>query len=109
MRELRRIPIHRALTRPLLLAGAERPLVILNTTLIAMLLFGLGFGLLALTLAGMLASVGFWGLRMLASSDPQFSEVFARHQRYQSFYSAGSSPLAKAAIIKPSISYKGLQ
>ena len=38
----RRTPIHASLTRPLLLGGAERELVLANGTLIAALLFGVG-------------------------------------------------------------------
>lgn len=87
----RTVSLHRALTRPLLLAGAERMLVILNGTLIAVLVMGVGLTTITLTIAALLATVGFWGLRMAAHHDPQLSAVFARHQRYQTIYLAQAS------------------
>ena len=43
MDEPRRAPIHPSLTRPILLAGAERELVLVNGTIIAALIFGVDF------------------------------------------------------------------
>ena len=43
MDEPRRAPVHPSLTRPLLLGGAERELVLINGTIIAALIFGVGF------------------------------------------------------------------
>ena len=40
MDDPRRIPIHPSLTRPVLLAGAERELVLVNGTIVAALIFG---------------------------------------------------------------------
>ena len=42
-RSLRTVPFHSSLTRPILLGGAERDLVIIEVSLIAALLFGVGF------------------------------------------------------------------
>ena len=52
----RRAPIHLSLTRPLLLAGAERDLVLVNGTLIAALIFGVGVHWTSLTMAILLAT-----------------------------------------------------
>ena len=84
----RRAPIHLSLTRPLLLAGAERELVLLNGTLIAALIFGVGFHWASLTMAILLASVGHWGLTQAAKHDPQLSRIYVRHIRYQEYYPA---------------------
>ena len=43
MDEPRRAPIHPSLTRPTLLGGAGRELVLMNGTIIAALIFGVGF------------------------------------------------------------------
>ena len=42
-RSLRTVPLHSSLTRPILLGGAERDLVIIEVSVIAALLFGVGF------------------------------------------------------------------
>jgi type IV secretion system protein VirB3 len=71
-------PVHRALTEPLLLAGAPRAVVIINGTLAAAV--GLGLRLwvagAAIWLVGHLAAV--WATR----HDPAFIDVVRRHLRY---------------------------
>ena len=71
------VPIHRALTEPILLAGAPRAFAILNGTLAGAI--GLGLQLwaagLAIWLIGHLLAV--WAARR----DPLFAEVGRRHLR----------------------------
>jgi len=88
MEEPRRTPIHPSLTRPLLLGGAERELVLMNGTMIAALIFGVGFHWVSLTLAVLLATVGHWALTRAAKYDPRLSRIYVRHVRYQSYYPA---------------------
>ena len=57
-RSLRTVPLHSSLTRPILLGGAERDLVIIEVSLIAALLFGVGFRFASLSLALLLGTVG---------------------------------------------------
>ena len=71
-------PVHRALTEPILLAGAPRAVAILNGTLAAAI--GLG---LRLWIAGLV----FWVIGHVAAvwaakRDPSFLEVVRRHVRY---------------------------
>src|SRR5881396_991693 len=99
----RRAPIHLALTRPLLLAGAERELVLMNGTLIAALIFGVGFDWASLTMAILLATVGHWGLTRAAKHDPQLSRVYVRHIRYQEYYPARAEVQAPPAYVFPSV------
>lgn len=77
-------PVHRALTEPILLAGAPRAVAIANGTLAAAI--GLGLRLwaagLAIWLIGHLAAV--WAARR----DAQFVEVVRRHLRYPTFMRA---------------------
>ena len=70
-------PVHRALTEPILLAGAPRGLAILNGTLAAAIGLGLRLWIagLAIWLAGHVLSV--WA----AKRDPHFIEVVRRHVR----------------------------
>ncbi len=99
----RRTPIHPALTRPLLLGGAERELVLANGTLIAALLFGVGFHWASLTAAVLLATAGHWGLRRAAKHDPQLSRIYVRHIRYQDHYPAQAAVQAPPAYVFPSV------
>jgi type IV secretion system protein TrbD len=70
-------PVHRALTEPILLAGAPRGLAILNGTLAAAVGLGLRIWIagLAIWLVGHVLSV--WA----AKRDPHFIEVVRRHVR----------------------------
>jgi type IV secretion system protein VirB3 len=70
-------PVHRALTEPILLAGAPRAVAILNGTLSAAI--GLG---LRLWMAGLLLWVlGHTAAVWAARRDPLFVEVVRRHVR----------------------------
>ncbi len=71
-------PVHRALTEPILLAGAPRAVAILNGTLSAAI--GLG---LRLWIAGLvLWAVGHMAAVWAAKRDPLFVEVARRHVRF---------------------------
>lgn len=71
------VPLHRALTEPILLAGAPRGIAILNGTLAAAL--GLG---LQMWLAGLLFWVVGHSLSVFAAKrDPDFAAVVVRHLR----------------------------
>jgi len=71
------VPLHRALTEPILLGGAPRSVAILNGTLAAA--FGLG---LRLWIAGLLLWAIGHGLAVWAAKrDPLFVDVVRRHLR----------------------------
>ncbi|WP_026607551.1 VirB3 family type IV secretion system protein [Methylocapsa acidiphila] len=71
------VPVHRALTEPILMGGAPRAVAILNGTLAAAL--GLG---LRLWIAGLLLwVVGHATAVWAAKRDPMFVEVVRRHLR----------------------------
>jgi type IV secretion system protein VirB3 len=71
-------PVHRALTEPILLAGAPRAVAILNGTVSAAV--GLG---LRLWIAGLvLWALGHMAAVWAAKRDPFFVEVVRRHVRY---------------------------
>jgi type IV secretion system protein TrbD len=99
----RRTPIHLSLTRPLLLGGAERELVLVNGITIAALVFGVGFHWVSLTAAILLATVGHWGLTRAARHDPQMSRVYVRHVRYQEYYPARADIRARPGYVFPSL------
>jgi type IV secretion system protein VirB3 len=74
-------PVHRALTEPILLAGAPRTLALLNGTLAAALGLGLRLWLAGLVLWAIGHGLAVWAAR----KDPDFVEVARRHLRIPAF------------------------
>ena len=71
------VPLHRALTEPILLGGAPRSIAILNGTLAAAISLGL-----RLWVAGLLIWLIGHGLAVWAAKrDPLFVDVVRRHLR----------------------------
>jgi type IV secretory pathway TrbD component len=78
------VPVHRALTEPILLGGAPRSIAILNGTLAA----AIGIGL-QLWLAGAVIGVlGHFAAVWAAKRDPLFVEVVRQHLRIPGFLRA---------------------
>lgn len=76
------IPVHRALTEPILLGGAPRAVAILNGTLAAAV--GLG---LQQWIAGLVLFVAGHTLSVFAARrDPDFLPVLARHLRQRGWW-----------------------
>ncbi|WP_105439479.1 conjugal transfer protein TrbD [Neorhizobium sp. T25_13] len=88
---LRRTRIHRALSRPNLLMGADRELVLITGLAAVILIF------VVLTVYSALFGVAVWifvvgALRMMAKSDPLMRQVYIRHMSYEPAYRATTSP-----------------
>jgi type IV secretion system protein TrbD len=88
---LRRNRIHRALSRPNLLLGADRELVLITGLAAVILIF------VVLTVYAALFGVAIWvvivgALRMMAKSDPLMRQVYIRHISYKPIYKATTSP-----------------
>ena len=77
------VPVHRALTEPILLGGAPRALAILNGTLAAALGLGLRLWLIGLLLWAIGHAAAVWAARR----DPLFADVGRRHLRIPSHLS----------------------
>ena len=78
------VPLHRALTEPILMGGAPRTVAIVNGTLAAAL--GLG---LQLWVAGIVVwIVGHAAAVYVARKDPAFMDVLMRHVRHQGYLAA---------------------
>jgi len=75
------VPVHRALTEPILLGGAPRAVAILNGTLAAALGLGLRLWLAGLLLGLLGQAAAVWA----AKRDPQFVDVVRRHLRIQGY------------------------
>jgi type IV secretion system protein VirB3 len=72
------VPVHRALSEPILLGGAPRSLAIVNGTLAGAMGLGLRLWLAGLVIWAAGHSLGVWAARR----DPQFVDVARRHLRY---------------------------
>lgn len=88
---LERSPIHRALSRPNLLMGADRELVLLTALATVILIF------VVLTWYAALFGIAFWliavgALRMMAKVDPLMRKVYLRHIGYTVHYRPTSTP-----------------
>ncbi len=95
--------IHQSLTRPILLAGAERPLALANWITAAALILGAGLHWYTLAMGGLLLTLGHWALVQAAKFDPQLSRVYVRHIRYQDYYPARASIDAPQPHIRPAV------
>ena len=75
-------PVHRALTDPILIAGAPRAVAILNGTLAAAISLGLRLWIVGLALFVIGHAVAAWA----AKRDPSFLDVVRRHLRYPTHF-----------------------
>ena len=78
------VPLHRALTEPLLLGGAPRTVAIVNGTLAA----AVGLGLRLWIVGAILGLVGHALAVWAAKMDPQFMDVFLRHLKHRTHLEA---------------------
>ena len=88
---LQRTRIHRALSRPNLLMGADRELVLVTGLASIILIF------VVLTWISALFGLAVWTvivglLRMMAKADPLMRRVYLRHITYRPHYRPTSSP-----------------
>ncbi len=75
------VPLHRALTEPILLAGAPRNVTILNGTLAASIGLGLQLWVGGIALWFIAHMIAVWATR----KDPAFMEVLSRHMQHKGY------------------------
>ena len=75
----------------------------MNGTVIAALVFGVGFHWVSLTIAALLATVGHWMLTRAAKYEARLSRIYIRHVRYQPYYPARPATQAPPPWIYPSV------
>ncbi|MCZ7450238.1 conjugal transfer protein TrbD [Agrobacterium rhizogenes] len=91
---LQRNRIHRALSRPNLLMGADRELVLITGLAATILIF------VVLTVSSALLGSAVWIvivglLRMMAKSDPLMRQVYIRQISYRPYYRPTATPWRK--------------
>jgi type IV secretion system protein VirB3 len=84
-------PIHRSLSRPHLVLGADRELVLVSL-LIAAVLIGAALNGWAAVYGAVFWTVTLWLLRKMAKADPLMRQVYLRALGYQAFYRACRTP-----------------
>ncbi|MGC4409998.1 conjugal transfer protein TrbD (plasmid) [Rhizobium rosettiformans] len=87
-------PIHRALSRPNLLMGGDRELVLLTGLVCVILVF------VVITITAAILGAFAWivmvsVLRLMARKDPMMRRIYLRHIRYRPVYRATSTPFAR--------------
>lgn len=93
------IPLHRSLTRPILMLGAEREFVLMLAVLAGIFIFSLA-KLWAAVIGVALWLVGMFFLTRAGRYDPQLSKTGIRSLRYRKFYPADATPFARQKEFK---------
>jgi type IV secretory pathway TrbD component len=95
--------IHTSLFRPVLFAGAEPTVVILEGLTAGGLLFGVGFHIATIALAVFYVTVVHAVMVRLAAQDPQISQLYIRSLTGRDYYPAHSALAAPIDVVRPSI------
>lgn len=90
-------PIHVSLIRPVLIAGAEPPVVILETCVVFALLFVVGIHLATLAIAAFWLTVVHGTMVWVAKQEPQMTTLYVRSLFGRDFY----APHARAHVLTP--------
>jgi type IV secretory pathway TrbD component len=101
----RTVPVHGSLVRPILLAGADRELTLVNAIVCFALLFGIGASRWTVGIVLVIATVGQWALGRVTRYDPDFRRVYARHVQLQAYYPGAPSLHAGRAVVHPALPF----
>jgi len=86
--------VHPSLVRPVLYLGVERPVIALEATLCAALLFGVGPTALTIACLAVVVVVVHPVAVWLTARDPQAVELYLRSRAYADFYAPLALPHA---------------
>jgi type IV secretory pathway TrbD component len=96
-------PIHPSLHRPVLVAGVDRGLAIVEATLVAALVVMGGLDWRTLGVAALLAGVLHPALAWATRADAAIAEVYVRSLSGQDFYPPVGALAARPAAVRPAI------
>jgi type IV secretory pathway TrbD component len=100
---LERHVIHSSLYRPVLFAGAEPAVVVIEMTTAFALVFGIGVHLVTLLLATFYLTIVHGVMVWVAKQDPHMTELYARSLTARDFYAPHSTIRGICPAITPSI------
>jgi type IV secretory pathway TrbD component len=95
--------IHPALYRPVLFAGAEPAVVVLEVTTAFALLFGIGLHVATVLVALFYVTVVHGVMVWVAKLDPLMTTLYVRSLAARDFYSSHARPEAAPARVHPAI------
>ena len=93
--------VHPSLVRPPLVAGVEHRILVLEGTLVAVLLLGVGIHAPTVIAALLVVFVVHPFLVRLSKEDPQALTTYVRSLRYQPYYQRASHPSAPVTVYRP--------
>jgi type IV secretory pathway TrbD component len=96
-------PVHASLFRPVLFAGVEPAAAGLEVLTAGALVFGAGFHLATILLAGFYLTVVHTLMVWVASQDPQMSQLYIRSLSARDFYLAHGSATGRLLPVRPAI------
>jgi type IV secretory pathway TrbD component len=96
-------PIHISLIRPVLFAGAEPAVVIVETCVVFALLFVVGIHLATLAIAAFWLTVVHGTMVWISKQDPQMTILYVRSLFAHDFYAPHAQANAPTLAPKPSI------
>src|SRR5260370_34993344 len=97
--------IHASLHRPILFAGAEPRVVVLEVTTAFALVFGVGLHVATVLLAVFFLTAVHVVMVWVAKQDPQMIGLYVRSLRARAFYSAHASLHAPPPPVPPSMPF----
>ena len=96
-------PVHASLFRPVLIAGVEPAAAGLEVLTAGALVFGVGFHVATIVLAGFYLTVVHTLMVWVASQDPQMSQLYIRSLSARDFYLAHGSATGRLLPVQPAI------
>ena len=96
----REVPIHQSLVKPLLLAGGDRELVLMNIVGQAGALFMMGLSVFSIALVSVLGGVFHVALVVMGKKDPLMREAWMVYRTFRIFYPARSECRVKPPKIR---------
>src|SRR6266702_3682161 len=96
-------PIHPSLYRPVLFAGAEPAVVVLEGTTAFALVFGVGLHIATVLLAVFYLTVVHAVMVWIANEDPQMTVLYVRSLAHRDFYPPHASAHGAPPPVHPSI------
>lgn len=102
--------VHTALVRPVLMAGVERPVLALEVSIAAGLLFSVGPRFVTVGIVALVVAVVHPLMAWLTAKDPQVTVIYARSLTWRAYYPPHADPratLRNASRTRPSVPHVG--
>jgi type IV secretory pathway TrbD component len=95
--------MHASLYRPVLIVGAERPVVVLEFSTAFALVFGIGLHVATVLLAAFYLTVVHAVMTWVAKQDPHMTTLYVRSLGARDFYAPHGAAMSASPQVSPSI------